>query len=85
MSGCPDVLDAAQQLIEIVEGQVWVLQALVVEHESFDDVFAQALGGPNTKLGGNARLDAVAHRDDGVEVVVLEGSADLPGAFLANC
>ena len=47
-----DVLDAAEQLLEIVEGLVRVLEPLVVEDETLDDVFAQALGGPDAELGG---------------------------------
>ena len=56
----------------------------VVEHEPFHDVFTQPLRGPDTELGGDARLHPIADGDDGVEVIVFQAPADLPGTLLAN-
>lgn len=42
-----------QQFFEVIEGLVGILQPLIVEHEPFDNVFAQALGGPDAKLGSD--------------------------------
>ena len=51
-----DVLDAAQELVEIVERAVGVCEALVIEHETLDDIFPQPLGGPDAELGGDAGI-----------------------------
>ena len=46
-----------------------IFQALVVQGETFDDVFAQPLRGPDAEAGGDAGFDAVADGDDGIEIV----------------
>ena len=43
------------------------------------------LGGPDAELGGADAVDAVAHGDDRVEVVVLEVAIHLPRALALNC
>jgi len=63
---------------------VGVFQPLIVKDEALDDVFTQSLGGPNAKLGGNTRLDAIADRNDGVELVKRDAALNIPGTFSAN-
>ena len=47
-----DVPDAGQQLIEIVAAP-GLLEPFVIECEALDNIFPQALGGPDTKPCGN--------------------------------
>ena len=61
-----------------------VLQPLVVQRESLDQILTQPLGGPAAELGAARRAYAVADSQDGVEVVVVDVAADLPGSLLAN-
>ena len=82
--GRADVLNPAEQFLEVVEGLVRVLQALVIEDKAFDDEFAEFLGGPDAEAGGDGALDAVADGDDGVEVVVLHCPGHLPVSLLSN-
>ena len=44
-----------------------------------------ALGRPDAELGGDLAPHPVAHREDHVQVVVGQCSADLAAALLANC
>ena len=83
--GGADVLNPAEQFLEIIEGLVGVFQAFVVEDKAFDDEFAEFLGGPDAEAGGDGAFDAVADGDDGVEVVVFHRPGHLPAALLANC
>ncbi len=82
--GGADVLNPAEQFLEVVEGLVRILQAFVVEDKAFDDELAEFLGGPDAEAGGDGALDAVADGDDGVEVVMLHRSGHLPASLLSN-
>jgi len=65
------LLDAPKQFVEVIEGLVGVLQALVVEDEAFDDVLLEPLRGPDAEAGGNGAFDAVANRNDGVQILEI--------------
>ena len=81
----PDLPDALQQLVEVVPAEgAAVFQHLIVEDEALLDVFLQRFGGPLAEPGGLLGVHPIAHGDDGVQVVVLQGAADLPGALLTN-
>ena len=83
-----DVADALKKLVEVVgypfviDGRV--LEPLVIHGEPFDEIFPQALGGPAAKLGSPGRADAEADRQNGIEIVVFDVSADVSSALLAN-
>ena len=66
-----DVADAFEQLVKVVAA-ARSFESLIVQGEAFDDVFAQATCGSDTKLGAAVRADSVANRDDDVEVVVVD-------------
>ena len=78
------MLDAAQQLVEIVERAVRVFQPPVVQHEALDDVFAQPLRGPDAELSGHAGFDPVTDGDDGVEAVEVDLSLYISRPLAAN-
>ena len=67
--GSANVLDPPCEFFEVIEGLVGVFQAFVVECETFDDELPESLRGPNAKTGGHCAFDAIADRNDGVEVV----------------
>ena len=75
----PDLPDTLQQLVEIVPAEgAAVLHQLVVEDEALLDVLFQRFGSPLAEAGGLFGVDPVAHCNDGVQVVVVQGAADLP-------
>lgn len=78
-----DVADAREQLVEVVPATA-PLQALVVEREALDDVLAEALRRPDTKLRAPVGLHAVADGDDHVEVELLDLALDLALALTLN-
>ena len=59
-------------------------KAGLVNSDTIDDVFFEDIGSPNTEIGGLAGVDAVADRDDGVEIVDIDGTGDGAGAFGGN-
>lgn len=74
--------DFGQQAFEVVLAQqTAVLHALAVQHIALDGEFAQHLGGSLAERGGLHRVDPVVHRNDGVEVMEIDISGDLPAAF----
>ena len=79
-----DVLYPPHQLLEIVEGQVRILQPLVVEEETLHDIFPQQSGGPDTEAGGHRAFYPVAHGKDGVQIVEIHPAPDGSRAFLPN-
>jgi hypothetical protein len=79
-----NVLDAAGQLFEVIEGLLRVLQPFVVEREALDDVLLEALGRPDAKARRDMAFHPVADRDDQVEVVVIDEALDLAPALDAN-
>ena len=60
-----------EQLVEVVAAAA-SLQPFVVQREALDDVLAQAMRRPDAELRATVGLDAVADRDDQVEVEVLD-------------
>ena len=82
--GGADVLNPPEQLLEIIEGLVGIFQAFVVENEALDDEFAELLRGPDAKAGGDGAFDAVADRDDGVEVIEVNLTLNRAPPLLAN-
>lgn len=60
------------------------LHPSIVEDETLDQVFPQVGGGPLPELGAAQGAHPVAHGQDHVEVVVLEGAFDLTRRLLAN-
>ncbi len=69
--GGADVLNPPRQFLEIIKRLVRILQPLVVEYESLDDVFPQPLRSPNAELRGHARFDPIADGNDSLEIVEL--------------
>ena len=72
--GGANVPDALQLLVEVIllafAGRI--LEPLVVHGEALDEVFPEALGGPDAKLGAPVAFDPVTDGDDDVEVVELD-------------
>lgn len=60
------------------------LQAVLVEGVAFQQLLPEGDGGPDAKLGDATGVDAVAHRDNGVEVVVFDRTRYFPHTLLAN-
>ena len=83
--GGADILNPPREFLKVIEGLVRILEPFVVEHKAFDNIFAQTLGCPDTKPGGNNRFNAVSYGNNGIKVIEVNGSIDLPGTFLANC
>ena len=79
-----DVADARQQFIEVVAA-TRAFEPLVVEREALDDVFPQALRGPDPELDTAMRFDAVTDRDDDVEVEIFDITTDGLATFGLNC
>lgn len=81
-----DFADALEQFVKVVLAKdlLSLLQALVVEHEAFDNELPQRLGGPDAKLRGLIAVHSVADSDNGVEVVVLHFTRNRPGTLRAN-
>ncbi len=61
-----------------------VLHVLAVDDAAADSEVAQHAGVSPAELGGEHRIDAVAHRNDGVEVVAGDPPTDLPLSLLTN-
>lgn len=79
----PDVPDAGKQLVEIIAAAC-LLEPLIVHGEALDNILLQPLGGPLLKTGGYMALDTVAHRYDGIQIVMLTGTLNLPATFGLN-
>ena len=83
--GGADILNPPRKLFEIIEGLIRVFEPFIVEHKAFNDIFVQTLGCPDAKPCSNNRFDTVTYRNNGIKVIEVDGSIDLPGTFLANC
>jgi hypothetical protein len=81
-----DVADAFEEFVEVVGDSRpgLVLQALVIEDETLDEVLLELGRGPLAELDATRRTDPVADSQDGVQVVMSKGALYLPGAFPAN-
>ncbi len=55
-----------------------------VQRVAMQEVIAKGTGGPNPELSAAERLDAVADRDDDVQVVVVDAARDPAPAFRSN-
>lgn len=77
--GGADVADAFEEFVEVVghAGAGGIFEAFVVHDEAFEEVFAEAFGGPLAELGAAGGADAVADGEDGGERVVKNGAGDL--------
>src|SRR5262249_35201068 len=81
----PNIADAFQQLVEVVFPETPpFFQPLVVQSESLDDVFTEALGRPLPELRATMRTHPVADRDDDIEVVVIHLALNLTIPFCLN-
>lgn len=69
---CPDFTDAGEEFVEVIGQLVAAFQAVVVECETFHDIFAQSLGSPLPETGGDRRFDSVADGDDHIQIVVIQ-------------
>jgi hypothetical protein len=69
--GAGQELDRLLDLAETARGQ-----AAFVQRVAAQEVVAQGTGGPDAELGAAAGVDAVADREDGVEVEELDLSDD---------
>ena len=78
-----DIADARQQFLEIAVIRP-ALQALVVQREALDQILVQALRGPLAELRATRAAHAIAHRQNRVEVVVLQLPLDSAPTFRAN-
>jgi hypothetical protein len=79
-----DVLNAASQLIEIIEGLIRVFQALVIQHKALDDILAQPLRRPDAKARRHRAFHPVAHRQNHVEVIKRHVARHRSRALRAN-
>ncbi len=61
------------------------LDPFVVEREALHEQFAEPPRGPLPELRAPRRTRAVTEGENGVEVVVVDESPDLAGAFWLNC
>src|SRR5699024_12766609 len=57
---------------------------MFVEAVALGQLLAQHPRGPLTEGRGAARIDAITHGDDGIEVVMLQPTPDITLAVLAN-
>jgi hypothetical protein len=81
----PNLADAIEQLVEVVFPKPLVqLESLIVKHKPLDDKFPQRPRRPNAKLRRLRAVDAVADRDDGVEVVEVDFAGNLPFSLGLN-
>lgn len=72
---------AGEQFFEVIVSQrAPGFDPLVIEHEPLDKEFAESSRRPLPEGGAAGGSDAVPDRQDGVEVVVVYQSGDLPGA-----
>ena len=78
-ANAPNALDEFVKVIRHATGQ-----ALVVHNKAFDDILAQTLRGPYTKLCAAMRLDAITHGDDHVEIIEIDLARNLPFSFGLN-
>ena len=67
--GGTDVPDAVKKLLPIAAAAE-ILQALIIHGEALDHVLLQALGSPAAELRCNGGPDAIAQRDDHVQVII---------------
>ena len=82
---CPDLPDALEQLVEVVLAESLVeLQALVVEHEALGHELPECLRGPDPEARGLAAVDAVADRNDRVEIVEHDLARNLATSLASN-
>lgn len=70
--GGTDVPDAVKKLLPIAAAAE-IPQSLIVHGEALDHVLLQALGSPAAELRCNRGLDAIAQRNDHIEVIVIYG------------
>src|SRR5690606_38919086 len=80
----PNLPNACEQLVEVIPA-LRVLQSLVIHHESLNQEFPQVSCGPLAELGATRRANAIANRQDQVEVVVGNCSFYLAFSFSLNC
>ena len=82
----PDFPDALQQFVEVIlaEDLLALFQPFVIQHEALDDELPQRLRRPDAEPRGLVAVDPVAHRDDGIQVVVLQRATYLAGSFSSN-
>ena len=79
-------LSFAQLLFEIIIGQsaAAVLQPLVIHDPALDGVVLHDGVGPAAELNSSLIVDLEAYGNDHLEIVVLDISANLAGAFCLN-
>ncbi|MCG3118393.1 MAG: hypothetical protein ALAOOOJD_00582 [bacterium] len=61
-----------------------ISQAPAIQHKTCDDVFLQTLSGSNPKLRAAMRIDAIAHRDDCVEIIEIDVARNCPFSLGLN-
>ena len=68
-----DGANTFQQLAEVVlaEHRLSLFQPIVVQDKPLADIFIQHLRRPLTEVRGFGRVDTIADRDDGIEVVEI--------------
>ena len=59
-----------------------LLEAVLIECIALQQVFAQGARGPLAEMPALFAVDAVAHRENGVEVIVLEWSRSVLGMHI---
>ncbi len=58
---------------------------VVIQCETFNDVFFKPLGCPNTELSALGRFYAVADENNDIKIVMFNVSFHIPTAFQLNC
>ena len=75
---------ADRQFVKVIRHAVTPLQAVIVQREPFDEVFAQAFGGPPAELDPPRRANPIADGQDHIKVVMVDQPPDLPGTLGLN-
>ena len=80
-----DVLDAAGKFLEVIVAHLRVFEALVIQHETFGDVFLQLVRCPLAKTHRHGAAHAEPQGQHHVEIVALQLPAHFSFAFHLNC
>ena len=59
-------------------------QPFLIQHKAFDNKLIQGFRSPNAKLRGLLAVHTITHCNDGIEMVEIKLSLNIPLAFLLN-
>ena len=81
----PNLPDLCQQMLEIVLiEECAIFHSFLVEHIATNGILSQYARSPLTELSGTDRVDTIAYADNGIEIVELKRTIDIPVALASN-